>query len=200
MGDPSFGRDSKTGRRGDPEDDRFLGTGILKPMLLFRRQVETLPFHEFEGFFSKSKGHPSPQDEPEFLPFVGSLLGCDLPFPQGEEDGFQTPVCRAGNEELEPLYFLLLDGYAVVLPVHNLLHPRGLAKEIGDIFVQGLQDLDQAVQGDRGQIPFDLRDEPFRQAGSSGQFLLGQITQLPEISNPLSNLHKPEAQYNKNLV
>ena len=120
MGDPSFGRDSKTGRRGDPEDDRFLGTGILKPMLLFRRQVETLPFHEFEGFFSKSKGHPSPQDEPEFLPFVGSLLGCDLPFPQGEEDGFQTPVRGAGDQQFEAMDLLFFDGDPVLLPINDL--------------------------------------------------------------------------------
>jgi hypothetical protein len=72
---------SKTGGRGDPEDDRFLGAGILKPMLLFRRQVETLSCLEFEHFFPKSKGHPSSKHVSEFLSFMRPFFGRDLSLP-----------------------------------------------------------------------------------------------------------------------
>jgi len=72
---------SKTGRRGDPEDNRFLGAGILKPMLLFRRQIETLPRLELEDFFPKSKDHPSSKHVSEFLAFMGALFGGNLPLP-----------------------------------------------------------------------------------------------------------------------
>ena len=167
-------------------------------MLLFRRQVETFPRLELENLFSKTKGHSSPEHIAEFLPFVGSLFGCDLSLPQCEKDGLQASIRRAGDEELESLYLLLLDGHAIVLPVHNLLRTRGVAKELGDVLVKGPQDLDQAVQGDGRQIPFDLGDETLGQPGPLRQLLLGQIAQLSQVSNSLTDLHRLGEHYKKN--
>jgi len=167
--------DSKTGRGGDPEDDRFLRAGILQPMLFFCRQIETLPRLQLEDFFSKSKGQPSSKHVSEFLPFMGTLFGGNLPLAQGEKNGLETPIRRARNQELESLYLFLLDGDAIVLPVHYLFLSCGITEELGNVLIESPQDLNQAVQRDGCQIPFDLGDEPLGQSGPLCQLLLSEI-------------------------
>jgi HflK protein len=60
------------------------------------------------------------------------------------------------------------------------------------------QDLDQAVERNGRQIPFDLGDEPLGQSGPLCQLLLGQIAQLSQVSNSLTDLHGLGEHYKKN--
>ena len=83
---------------------------------------------------------------------------------------------------------LLFDTYPILLPVNDLFL-RGLLEKVGNVLIQGLKDLDQTVQGDGRQVPFDLGDEPLGQISPLGQLLLGQIAQLSQISDPLPDLH-----------
>ena len=160
----------------------------MEPMLLLCRKVKTFPSFQLQNLSPETKADPSPEDVTELLPLMRPLFRRRLPFPEGQEDGLQPPIRRTGDEKLEFLNSLLFDGYPVLLPVNDLLL-RGRLEEVGDVFVQGSEDLDQAVQGDGRQVPFDLGDKPLGQIGPLGQLLLGQVAQLSQVPNAFSNLH-----------
>jgi len=164
----------------------------MEPMLLLCRKVKTFSFLQFQNLSPKTEVDPSPKDKTELLPLMGLLFRRRLPFPKGEEDGFQPSVRRTRDQELKLLDFLFLNGHPIFLAVDDLFF-RGLPEEIGDILVQGIEELDQAVQGDGRQIPFDLGDKPLGQIGPLGEFLLRQVAQLSQIANSFSNFHKSES-------
>jgi len=178
---------SKRGWSTDPEDDGLPGPRVLKPVFLFSREVETFPPFELLHFLPETEIDPPLEDQSELLPLVGLLRRARLPFAKSEEDGLETPVGRSRNEKLESLNLLLLDGDPVRLPVDDLLF-RCFPEEVGDILVQGIQDLDQAVQGNGGQVMFDLGDEPLGQIGPLRQFFLGQIAELAQTPDPFPDL------------
>ncbi len=160
----------------------------MNPMLLLCRKVKAFPFFQLQNLSPETKVDSSPENITELLPFMGLLFRRRLPLPEGQEDGFHPPIRRTGDQKFEFVNLLLFNTHPVLLPVNDLLL-RGLLEEVGDVFVQGPEDLDQTVQGDRRQVPFDLGDKPLGQIGPLGQLLLGQVAQLSQISDPLSNLH-----------
>jgi len=160
----------------------------MKPMLLLCRKVKAFPFFQLQNLSPETKVDSSAENVPELLPFMGLLFRRRLPLPEGQEDGFHPPIRRTGDQKLEFVNFLLFDAHPVLLPVNDLLL-CGLLEEVGNVFVQGSEDLDQTVQGDGRQVPFDLGDKPLGQIGPLGQFLLGQVAQLSQVPDPLPDLH-----------
>jgi hypothetical protein len=191
--------DSKIGGRRDPEYGSFFGTGILKPVLFLRPDIKTFPLLEFHNFLAESKGYHSLKDIPELFSFMGSLFWGGLTLTQGEEDRLQASIGRAWNHELKSLDPFFFDRHPILLSVDDLFL-NGPPKELGDVFVKGIEDLDQTVQGDGGQVPFDLRNKPLGQIGPLGELLLGEVAQLSEASNPFTDLHCVEEHYRKKFV
>jgi hypothetical protein len=175
--------------RTDPEDEGLLRATVMEPVLLLRRKVKAFPFFQLQNLSPETKVNPAPEDEAELLPFVGLLFGRGLPFSESQEDRFQPPIRRTWNQELEFFDLLFLNGNPVFLLIDNLLF-RGFPEKIGDILVEGLENLKEAIERNGGQVPFDLGDEPLGQVGPFGELLLGQVAELPEIPNSFPDLHR----------
>ena len=161
----------------------------MEPMLLLCRKVKTFPSFQLQNLSPEAEVNPSPEDVTELLSFMRFLFWRRLPFPKGEKNGLQPTIRRTGNQKFEFVNALLFNAYPVLLPINDLFL-RGFLEEVGDVFIQGPEDLDQAVQGDGREVPFDLGDKPLRQIGPLGQLLLGQIAQLSQVPDAFSNLHR----------
>jgi len=97
--------------------------------------------------------------------------------------GLETPIRRAGGPELESPYLVFLDDDAIISRYTIFSSPVEVAKELRDVLRrEPPHDLNQAIQRDGRQIPFDLGDEPLGQSGPALQLLLGQVAQLPQVS------------------
>ena len=164
----------------------------MEPMLLLCGKVKALPFFQLQDLSSEPQINPSPENQTEFLPRMGLLLRRRFSFSKSQEDGFQPPIRRTRDQELEFLDLLLLNRHPVRLPVDDLLF-RSSPEEIRDILVQGLQDLKETVKGDGRQVPFDLGDKPLGQVRPLGQFLLGQVAQLSQIPDAFPDFHKAKS-------
>lgn len=175
--------------RGNPEEHRFSLPRIPNLVDFIGREIETLPLLSTVEIISQPDFHPPLEDISHLLARVWFFLFCLFIRFQGQSDRLHTPIGRTGDQKFKGSYPVSANP-DIVLSFKNDPFLYHLLKEVDEIDIQGIQDLDEAVQRDGGEISLHLRDEPLRQISPFCQFFLRQRAQLPETLNLFPNLHQ----------